>query len=252
MLGLCALGNLVLAAPGQADAQGTVAPILKCVRFRVDSPGATEAFFGYMSTHATAVTIDLGPQNFFSPGAVFRGQPTVFHPGLHENAFSTTFPVSASLTQVFWVLDGHTVAATSFDHRRFCDPPRFRGEWNAATPYVSNDLVTFDGELWLQVDLYTIGIPSLNRRPGSPGAAWIAWDGLRLGRPDTFPSSQTFTFPRNGVLTIRDGNVRADSVIVVQYVGARAGNELIILDAQNGSFTVKGSGGKQFRYVVFN
>jgi hypothetical protein len=40
--------------------------------------------------------IDVGPNNFFSPGVRFRNQPTDFLPGPHPNDFATSFQVSAA------------------------------------------------------------------------------------------------------------------------------------------------------------
>src|SRR6185312_16322964 len=62
--------------------------------------------FGYVSSFATPVHVDVGPNNFFSPGVLFRNQPTDFLPGAHSNVFATNFQVSASTPQITWTLDG--------------------------------------------------------------------------------------------------------------------------------------------------
>jgi hypothetical protein len=65
-------------------------------------------------------------------------------------------------------------------------------------------------------------------------------------------TSGVLTFPKSGRLTVADPIVTPNSVIVVQYVGARSGTVPVITDVGTGQFTVGGAKGKQFRYVVFN
>jgi hypothetical protein len=93
------------------------------------------------------------PKNCFSPGVLFRGQPIVFQPGVHDRVFSSTFQISASQTQITWFLDGNTVVATP-DSVKLCNPPRFWGNWSPngrpnCVPYRAHDLVKHDGFLWL-------------------------------------------------------------------------------------------------------
>jgi hypothetical protein len=99
---------------------GQIVPLLDCVIYRFDT-NTLLAFFGYASTFTTDVTIEVGLQNFFSPGAIFRNQPTVFHPGYHFNEFATSFVVSGSLTQITWFLDGNSIAARN-DTSLYCTP----------------------------------------------------------------------------------------------------------------------------------
>jgi hypothetical protein len=69
------------------------------------------AEFGYASTFTTTVHIDVGPNNFFSPGVLFRNQPTDFVPGVQSNVFATSWVVTGSMTQVTWFLNGDSVTA---------------------------------------------------------------------------------------------------------------------------------------------
>jgi hypothetical protein len=43
------------------------------------------------------VTIPVGANNYFTPGAQNRGQTTVFQPGVVTNAFSVTFARTAAI-----------------------------------------------------------------------------------------------------------------------------------------------------------
>ncbi len=81
----------------------TVVPILNCVKRNHN--GTYTARFGYDNSTGAAVTIPMGPNNFFTPGNQNRGQTTVFQPGLVANAFSVTFNASGSNLAV-WFLRG--------------------------------------------------------------------------------------------------------------------------------------------------
>jgi hypothetical protein len=89
---------------------GSVLPVLNCVIYFNDT-NTLAAIFGYVSTFPEPVTLPVGPENFFSPGVLFRNQPTEFLPGLHDNLFATSFVVSGSLTQVTWFVGGSTATA---------------------------------------------------------------------------------------------------------------------------------------------
>jgi len=140
--------------------------------------------------------------------------------------------------------------------------------------------VEFNGSLWQHTGLATVLLPFSNNQPGTipPGlieSHWSAWNGRRLGlnqdgqgtrgppgpqgpqgpagNPNIFPSSQIFTLPNTGVVTITDPNVRPASLIVLQYVGGRGGESDLVVDTVGtGHFTARGGKGRQFRYVVFN
>jgi hypothetical protein len=85
-------------------------PLLQCQTL---DPNTNEviAVFGYVSSFDTTVHIDVGPNNFFSPGVLFRNQPTDFDPGLHLNAFATSFQQSIDQPQITWFLNGAFVVA---------------------------------------------------------------------------------------------------------------------------------------------
>jgi hypothetical protein len=81
----------------------TVAPFLECVRRNQN--GTWTAHFGYENSTGAAVTIPVGSNNYFTPGAQNRGQVTVFQPGRRSNAFSVTFNASGSNLGI-WYLRG--------------------------------------------------------------------------------------------------------------------------------------------------
>lgn len=81
----------------------TVAPILNCVMKNAN--GTYTAKFGYDNTTGAAVTIPVGANNYFTPGAQNRGQVTVFQPGRVNNAFSVTFSANGSNLGI-WILKG--------------------------------------------------------------------------------------------------------------------------------------------------
>ncbi len=81
----------------------TVAPILNCVMRNAN--GSYTAKFGYHNSTGAAVTIPVGNNNYFTPGAQNRGQVTVFQPGVVTNAFSVTFNANGSNLGI-WFLKG--------------------------------------------------------------------------------------------------------------------------------------------------
>lgn len=145
----------LLMTPHIAAAQSVV-PLLKCV-VRDDANNRLLAFFGYASSFQQPVTLDIGPNNFFSPGVLFRNQPTEFLPGVHLDVFSTSFQVSASLPQVTWFINSGTpnnsFAVAKDDRALDCTAGRTslnsRGPWAAATAYGTGDVVTDLGSSWV-------------------------------------------------------------------------------------------------------
>ena len=147
--GMLLSGTLVsmFAAPLAARAQGTVRPILNCVTYDPGNSPILRAHFGYVSTFDHDVTLDVGPDNYFSPGVLFRGQPEVFHPGIHDRVFDTTYTVSGSSFQITWFLNGSTATARE-SNALYCGQPTYRGAWDAATAYGNGELVWHANAFW--------------------------------------------------------------------------------------------------------
>jgi hypothetical protein len=97
-----------------AEAQGTtLVPLLECVENNGD--GTYTAYFGYLNTTGSTITLAVGPQNMFVGGDKDRGQPTVFFPGEHLSEFTVVFD---ALDTLKWMLkaDGdrrHQVEASA-------------------------------------------------------------------------------------------------------------------------------------------
>lgn len=93
--------------PRENPAPGSVLPRQGTVCRNSD--GSYTAGFGYLNRNEYPVLIPVGPENKFTPGVSGRGQPEVFKPGIHDNAFSVTYPSDA--TNQVWTLMGRQVSA---------------------------------------------------------------------------------------------------------------------------------------------
>lgn len=89
-----------------------IAPIAECVD--VNQNGTLVAHFGYRNDAASAVDVAIGQRNYFSPGAVDRGQPKTFFTGRVNNVFTVTFPSTDTIT---WVVGDVTTSANSATER---------------------------------------------------------------------------------------------------------------------------------------
>jgi uncharacterized repeat protein (TIGR01451 family) len=87
-------------------------PLLDCVTYDQDT---VTAYYGYINAETTTLNVPFGTNNIFMPAPFFRGQPTVFEPGIHHKVFSVTFPAAS---YVEWTLGDTAVRAT--------DDPDFR------------------------------------------------------------------------------------------------------------------------------
>lgn len=109
--------SLGVAAPAQADhtlnctpmgdpACRDLAPIVECIWS--NGNGTSTVAWGYNNPSTHNLRIDIGNKNNMGPGAEDQGQPTLFTPGSHNNAFTTTVPG----TSIEWRL-GNNKASTS-------------------------------------------------------------------------------------------------------------------------------------------
>jgi hypothetical protein len=92
-----------------------VSPVLECVIDRGTSVTGNRytAVFGYSNPNSTIVSVEVGPQNRFTPGDPNRGQPTSFDPGRKVAAFRVDFDGS----DLVWSLRGRTATAASGSQR---------------------------------------------------------------------------------------------------------------------------------------
>ena len=80
----------------------TVVPKVTCKTLNPN--GSYTVWFGYENSTGAVVTMPVGGSNFFTSGAQERGQPTVFQPGVVNNAFSVTFANAGAFTG--WAVKG--------------------------------------------------------------------------------------------------------------------------------------------------
>ncbi len=106
--GRTASDNVVVTVSKELDKD--LRPVVVCVRR--DGPGQYTAVFGYRNDNPVAVSVAIGLNNLFLPGARDRGQGTVFQPGLVSPAFEVPFR-----SAILWVLDGHGVLASPLSPR---------------------------------------------------------------------------------------------------------------------------------------
>lgn len=119
LLAVVTLTVLSGAAASAARAQtGSVIPILECVE-PVEG-GAHRAYLGYNNTTGSEQFIRSGTsRNYFLPGAVDRGQPSLYLTGERRAVFSTVIFFSEDAPTRTWHLDGATVLISA-------DSPRCR------------------------------------------------------------------------------------------------------------------------------
>ena len=106
----CCLCGLALAVPADAAASGPV-PTVDCV---ATSPDGTEAiaYFGYVNSTGSRVTIPEGDDNQAFPVSLDQGEPTEFDPGSYPAVFSIAFDPVLNPT-VSWIVNGVDVDASS-------------------------------------------------------------------------------------------------------------------------------------------
>ena len=263
----CAFVCLMLvAARSSAQPTPVLYPYLDCVIYNAGQHTVI-GFLGHVSTYDSALSLSNG-DNFFDPPPDTRGQPTIFQPGFHPRVFTVVYSLD-DVPDLTWFLLGQPLLIAN-DPAHYCtgDRPLWRGAWNGTTSYVVNDAVSYDGSSWVALRTSTNAVPLegadwalLARKgdtgrqgdtgpKGDTGPAGPAGPPGPPGPTNVFVSGQVYTFGVGGTVTITDPNVTADSVIVIQYID-HGGKPTAVTDVSQGQFTVTGSTGKRFRYVVF-
>jgi hypothetical protein len=252
---------LVSAVPAAAQ---EVQPFVDCVKLERRGKILQIAYFGYTNPGTEPVTLPAGTfQNYFSPVPFDRGQPSVFEPGEHHFVFTQLVPIIA---QFVWSLEGRPGAWAGESHT--CPSYLFyRGDWDPSVLYFDGDVVKFNGYYYQAAVLRPTVPPS--QRPFvdfdygatpehsgiwqiiSPSSVPVMNLDLPAAGSNVLLSTEVFTFPRNGRLTVTDARITADSVVQVEYVG---GSILpgVAVDIAAGKFTAIGLPGKKFRYVLIN
>lgn len=245
-----------------------IQPFVECVKLERRSGLYFIAYFGYHSPNSQPVTLTPGTEdNYILPTPPDRGQPGVFEAGERRFVFSLIFPTGS---QLIWTLNGRkAVASSSMPCTSYLV---FRGDWEEGRVYLDGDVVKFNGYYFQAIALTPpqgafLPVVDFAGTPQSPGAPW------HVVNPNTYPvlnlsvgaapppppppgadiqlSTDVFTFPKNGRLTITDARITPDTVVQVEYVG---GSLLpgVALDIIAGRFTAIGLPGKKFRYVLIN
>ena len=71
--------------------------------------GSYRVTFGYNNPGSTAISLPPGPLNSLSPAPAFRGQPTLFLPGIHHAVFTVVF----NGAPLIWSIGGVVATASS-------------------------------------------------------------------------------------------------------------------------------------------
>jgi hypothetical protein len=100
-------------------------PLVECIWSNGD--GTSTVAWGYDNPSTDTLMIDFGGKNKMSPGADDQGQGTLFTPGLHHNAFVTTF----SGTNRTWTLGNNKVSSGASTPACPTKPVSVIGSWRA-------------------------------------------------------------------------------------------------------------------------
>lgn len=90
-----------------------------------DDPRIYRVRYGYYNPSKTVVALPMGIDNFFVPGAAFRGQPTEYLPGLHlppNGGFAVEFSLEWSVV-LDWSLEGRLIRAAPHPDSIYAPPP---------------------------------------------------------------------------------------------------------------------------------
>jgi len=170
-----------------------VHPVLECIQDRHD--GTFEAFFGYKNDDVIAVTIPVGPDNWFQPPPGDRGQTTYFLPGRVTFAFSVIFDGN----DLAWTLRGpdgniRTVTANRGSAPCEIEPPEECGDGEIGDGEECDDGNNEDGdgcsaECGIEVNI-ALGLQFCTLSQGGWGSAdgpANGPDGFVTRNPDILP-----------------------------------------------------------------
>ena len=111
----------LLAAPGAAQASGSVTPLLDCLTQHGNN-GSYTAVMGYSNTTGRTQTIAYGYNNVITPSKYDRAQPTTFKPGTYHGVFTITIPASDIWSSPSWTLNGDRLDAYDAYNATSCPP----------------------------------------------------------------------------------------------------------------------------------
>ncbi|MDT7789821.1 MAG: hypothetical protein QOF58_8240 [Pseudonocardiales bacterium] len=100
-------------------------PLVNCIWNNGD--GTSTVVWGYDNPSTDTLTIDFGGKNKMATGPDDQGQGNIFTPGLHNNAFTTTF----SGTIRTWTLGNNKVSSSASSPACPTKPVSVIGSWRA-------------------------------------------------------------------------------------------------------------------------
>ena len=172
--------------------------IFACI---TDRGGTFDAVFGYENDNTVDVTLPVGLRNFFTPQPANRGQPTVFHPGRHDNAFTVRGIRGDQVLAWTLAFEGVRTVVVTAAYPIECARPETlpvdvfplcvsrRGDtYTAAFGYVNSNrrdvVVPVGVSNFVSPRPISRGQPSVLR----PGVAWHAFSvrGIPVGQPVTW------------------------------------------------------------------
>lgn len=102
------VGLLIGAPAAQAAAPaGSLKPFVDCYWDNRD--GTITVSVGVTSSNSATVSVPVGTDNRVTVGAINRGQPTDFRPGVHSNVWAATVTYGDVASGVNWSLTGSQV-----------------------------------------------------------------------------------------------------------------------------------------------
>ena len=119
-----AFGGSTRTAVASSSGNRSCAPTTKKIEVFVQcvtrNSGSYDATFGYENENATALTVPIGSDNYFSPPPIDRAQTSTFQPGKVRNAF--TVKGIPSGTKLTWTLNsgGRSDTATASESSPRC------------------------------------------------------------------------------------------------------------------------------------
>lgn len=194
---------------------------------RDNGNGTFTAWWGYYNGNNYSVSIPVGTNNKFHPGAYHQGQPTTFQPGNHDSAFSNTF----SGTSLTWILNGRTASIQSCDCVAGCpfQDSLLQEPWNSFDPSKWEG----DGDQWVTGGYFSIQPLAFSafanyRNPEpvaiEPNAVLHFDQTFRL----TYPLIQLFSQSAAVYSVSRDTSFENYAFVNIGYTGGLVDNRLFV------------------------
>jgi hypothetical protein len=190
----CAMPGLAVAQPDgllsgniKYNTGQSVQPIYE--GWTKNADGTYQFFFGYLNrNHVQELSVPVGVENQFEPGAPDRGQPTYFYTRFNRQVFSVTVPADWGKKELIWTLVSHgkTERAVAWLRPDWEIAPRGRGSDAKNQPpalsVAGSPRVALPATLTLTATVADDGLP-----PARPAAARGRGN---ANRPPAFDNSE--------------------------------------------------------------